>query len=193
MYELIILSILMMGGPFHGYLMAKIINDVIGPFAKASTGRIYPLLSQLEAGGLVVGAEETVGGRVHRVFRITDVGRKRFRQLMLDTASNPKGYQELFRYKVTAMQYLEPEERLYLFDHYISYCQAHIMHLTGEVKEYYQHPEYYTAWSPAQVESFLGVMRHVIRTWELEAEWAREMRAKVAEDEPEQEVGPCRT
>lgn len=37
MYELIILSLLMRE-PSHGYLISKIINDIIGPIAKVSHG-----------------------------------------------------------------------------------------------------------------------------------------------------------
>jgi DNA-binding PadR family transcriptional regulator len=41
MYELIILSLLMRS-PAHGYLIAKIINDMFGPYTKISNGRLYP-------------------------------------------------------------------------------------------------------------------------------------------------------
>jgi len=37
MYEFIVLAQLM-NGPAHGYLIAKIINDMIGPFARISYG-----------------------------------------------------------------------------------------------------------------------------------------------------------
>ncbi len=52
MYELIILSQLMVQ-PAHGYMIAKIINDMIGPYARISNGRLYPLLSKLEKSGLI--------------------------------------------------------------------------------------------------------------------------------------------
>ena len=47
MYELIILALLRYHH-FHGYLIAKIINDIVGPYAKISNGRLYPLLAKLE-------------------------------------------------------------------------------------------------------------------------------------------------
>ena len=47
MYELIILSLLMRF-PLHGYLIAQIANDTIGPWAKISNGTLYPLLTRLE-------------------------------------------------------------------------------------------------------------------------------------------------
>src|SRR5215472_4008569 len=57
MYELVILGFLMRM-PYHGYLIAKIINDMIGPFARLSNGRLYPLLAKLEQEGLISPAPE---------------------------------------------------------------------------------------------------------------------------------------
>lgn len=181
MYELFILGMLM-GQPLHGYLIAKIINDIIGPFAKASTGRIYPLLNQFEQDGLVTSFEQEHEGRTQRVFQITDQGRKRFHQLMMDTTSNPKGYQELFSYKVALLEHLEPEERLHLLDHYITYCHAHVLHLSRQVDEFLQYGEA-ESWTPAGREAFLSMMRHRAEMWEREMEWARSLRAQVAEGE----------
>src|SRR5262245_45987167 len=102
MYELIILSLLMRGAT-HGYVIAGVVNDVIGPFARASNGRIYPLLAKLAAEGLIAVSEEatSVGGRLSRSFSITEAGRARFRQLMLDTSATPRVYRDLFAFKVT--------------------------------------------------------------------------------------------
>ena len=58
MYELMILSILMRGTA-HGYLIASIINDIIGPYARLSNGRLYPLLSKLEDLGMIVAVDKT--------------------------------------------------------------------------------------------------------------------------------------
>ena len=57
MYELIILSLLM-HQPLHGYLIAKITNDMIGPWAKISNGTLYPLLTRLEKAGLITTSPE---------------------------------------------------------------------------------------------------------------------------------------
>ena len=69
MYELIILSLLMRWNA-HGYLIASIINDMIGPYAKVSNGRLYPLLARLEEQGLIETNVETEkalkGDRQHR-------------------------------------------------------------------------------------------------------------------------------
>src|SRR5260370_14171964 len=102
MYELIILSLLMRG-PVHGYLIAKIINDMIAPAARISHGWLYPQLSKLEQESLIVASpeakQEQQGERQLRTYEITDAGRKRFRQFILDTTSNPGEYASFFCHK----------------------------------------------------------------------------------------------
>ena len=107
MYELMILTFLRRG-PMHGYLIAKIINDIIGPFAKVSNGRLYPLLAKMEAEGLIVAVEVDWGGhgreRRQKAFQLTDAGRQRFHDVMMDTTSNPGDYEKLFW---TKLQFFE--------------------------------------------------------------------------------------
>src|ERR1700737_651841 len=89
MYEFIILSQLMLGSR-HGYLIAKIINDIIGPYARLSPGRLYPLLAKMEQNGLIE-ADGTVvkkqqSDHQSRAYKITEAGRMRFYILMKDTS-----------------------------------------------------------------------------------------------------------
>ena len=157
MYELIILSLLMRQ-PAHGYLIAKIINDIIGPYAKVSNGRLYPLLSRLEVEGLIEADDATVethqGERRVRSYKITELGRKRFHQLMLDTTSNPGDYQRLFTHKVSAFHFLLSAERLYLIDHYINYCEAHVLHLRAEAADFAR--EMPRRWEEGEIEATLS-------------------------------------
>lgn len=181
MYELIILSLLMRW-PAHGYLIAKIINDMIGPYAKLSNGRLYPLLSKLEEEGLIVANDETI--KTHKVehkvrsYKITEDGRKRFHALMLDTTSNPGEYQKLFLQKVPVLELLKPTERLYLVDHYINYCQAHVLHLTAEAEALVREVNDRAFMSSSQLETTVNVMQHVANQWRLDLEWARSLREK---------------
>lgn len=90
MYEMIILALLARW-PLHGYLIAKITNDILGPYARLSSGRLYPLLAKLEAAGLIVVADDaasTSDGRRQRRYAITDAGRQRVHELLMDTTSN---------------------------------------------------------------------------------------------------------
>jgi DNA-binding PadR family transcriptional regulator len=189
MYELIIL-VKLMGGPAHGYLIAKIINDIIGPFAKLSNGRLYPLLAKLEQEGMIAAQEEPAegaeGGRPVRSYRITEAGRNRFHRLMMDTTSNPGDYQNFFWQKVHAFGFLKVEERLHLLDHYINYCQSHVLHTMAEREDLEQHQAEY--FGPHYPERLLEVMSHIIDQWQLELAWAKRLRAKEGQTTGEPEI-----
>src|SRR2546421_4683386 len=137
-YELIILGTLMVG-PFHGYLIAKILQNVTGPYGKISAGRLYPLLTKLEEGGLIVAEpiseqqKRQQSRRSHipsRHYRITEAGRKRLHDLMMDTTSYLGDYQRVFLQKVAYFSFLQPEERLQLIEHYRGYCQSMVSYGT---------------------------------------------------------------
>ncbi|HKF38501.1 MAG TPA: PadR family transcriptional regulator [Ktedonobacteraceae bacterium] len=184
MYEFLILSQLMKN-PAHGYLIASIINDIIGPYARISNGRLYPLLAKLEQAGLIAVRTEPAstppGDRQLRVYEITGAGKKRYRVLMMDTTLNPGEYQKLFSLKVCDFAFLTPAERLRLIDHYTHYCQAHMIHLTMQMEEVLQEssswwPEMDPAGKKAHVERVLRVMQHYIDEWQLEHDWAKSLR-----------------
>lgn len=186
-----------MRGPAHGYLMAKIINNVIGPFAKLSNGRFYPLLTKLEREGIIVAApyeegERNPGGeRNARRYAITEAGRERFRQMMLDTTVLPGDHQRAFLFKVTSLDLLEPAERLRVIDHYLHYCEAHVFHTHDKAQILQAKGEALAAMgergecdfgeilpSPKECEAIVEVIEHVNRVWELEVEWVKQLRAK---------------
>ncbi|HEY7974766.1 MAG TPA: PadR family transcriptional regulator [Ktedonobacterales bacterium] len=194
MYELIILSFLARW-PLHGYLIAKIISDIIGPYARLSNGRLYPLLAKLEAEGLIVtaeGGEPQPGGRRQRAYTITAAGRLRFHALMMDTTSNPGDYQRIFWYKVPCLILLDLSERLYLLDHYVTYCQTHIFHLTAEIDDLRQHFGQYHPGAPAYRSATLYAVEHALRQWRLELDDAMQWRTQVVAD-AEQSVAQAET
>ena len=177
MYELIILSLLMRF-PLHGYLMMKITNDQIGPWAKISSGTLSTILSKLEQTGLIAALQQegdaARGDRRARTYTITEEGRKRFHQLMMDTSSNLGEYSKFFHHKMTYFDLLQPAERLLLVNHYIYYCQATVLHTQTEmdslVYELADHS------NPAFLENLLRVMKHIVEQWQAEFEWARGIR-----------------
>jgi len=181
MYELIILSLLMRE-PLHGYLISKIINDIIGPIAKVSHGWLYPRLTKLEEEGLivnsVVGDEGKKGERQLRTYHITEDGRKRFHELMMDTTSNPGEYSKFFWQKVSFLGYLHPAERLHLIDHYINYCQTHILHLKEQSKNLVEGKVQYHALDISQLEGTLHVLRRSTSQWQVDLEYANSLREK---------------
>lgn len=178
MYELIILSHLVRR-PSHGYLIAKIINDIIGPYAKISNGRFYPLLAKLEHEGYIETHSEPTqqqrGDRHSHQYTITTKGRQRQHQLMLDTTSNPGEYSKLFFQKAFSLDLLQVEERLYLIDHYINYCQAHILHLRAEQEDILQNGLDYGLKS-VLIASISNAQQHLRQQWQLELDWAVELR-----------------
>ena len=181
MYELIILSLLMRE-PIHGYLISKIINDIIGPLAKVSHGWLYPRLAKLEEEGLIVtlyeGEEEKKGERQLRTYQITEEGRKRFHGLMMDTSSNPGEYSKFFWQKVSFLEYLHPAERLHLIDHYINYCQTHILHLKHQAKNLVEGKVQYYALDITQLDATLHVLRRSTSHWQVDLEYANNLREK---------------
>ena len=182
MYELTILAQLMRQ-PAHGYLIAGIINDMIGPYAHVSNGRLYPVLAKLEKSGLIMlRVGEQKGDRQLRSFAITEAGRKRFHELMMDTTSNPGEYEKVFKQKAAYFMFLNPAERLRLIDHYSNYCQAHIRHLTAEAEDMSRD---YMNWGTSEEETeingrfikdVLNVMQHDVAQWEQELLWVRSLR-----------------
>src|SRR5438132_11984115 len=158
----------------HGYLIASIINDIIGPYARVSNGRLYPLLAKLEQAGLIAVRTEPAsappGDRQLRVYEITEAGRKRFRALIMDTSLNPGEYQKLFSLKVCDFAFLSPSQRLRLIDHYMHYCQAHIIHLTMQQEEVLDQsssrwPENDPASNKAQIERVVRARQQYSAEW----------------------------
>jgi DNA-binding PadR family transcriptional regulator len=174
MYELIILSLLMRF-PLHGYLIAQIANDTIGPWAKISNGTLYPLLTRLERQGLItrVNEEQSVAQTEQqaRTFLITDEGRKRFYQVMMDTSSNIGDYQRQFHLKVPYLDLLPSRERQHLLNHYINYCQACLLH----IKTHAENLEHELVGEKGMYPLFktlaLQVMQERARLWKAEVEW----------------------
>lgn len=185
MYELIALSLLLRG-PTHGYIIAGVINDVIGPFAKASNGRIYPLLAKLQEDDYIVVHAETTspGGRISRVFEITPSGKHRFRALMLDTSGNPREYREVFSFKVAVFDQLDREGRIEVLQHYAEFSRAHVRHLRVEGDDVAQATTY--RHSDRDRARMAGMFAHLIGTWQREAAWADELLAGEALHEAEQ-------
>ena len=180
MYELIILSLLMRF-PFHGYLIAQIANDMIGPWAKISNGTLYPLLTKLEQNGLITRVSDEQGtGQPEqhgRTFTITEAGRKRFHQVMMDTTSNIGDYQRLFHLKVPYLDLLLSRERLHLLNHYINYCQACLLHIKTHAENLEHELGENAETNPLYKELVLQVMQERARQWQAEVDWTIRLQA----------------
>ena len=182
MYELIILSLLMRGA-MHGYLIAKVTNDQIGPWARLSSGTLYTILARLEADGLVEAAPEPSEGarrgrgrRQARALVITELGRQRFHQIMMDTSSNLGDYQRIFQLKYSYLDLMTYEERLLLLNHYLNYCQTTILYLQTEMGNLVHELAHYP--DPTYLQRVLEVMQHLSGQWGAERDWVADLRSR---------------
>jgi DNA-binding PadR family transcriptional regulator len=182
MYELIILSLLIRW-PMHGYLIIKVTNDQIGPWAKISSGTLSTMLNRLEQTGLITILPQEHNpsrpDRRSRTFIITEEGRKRFRQLMMDTSSNLGDYQKLFYLKIGYFDLLHSDERLLLINHYVNYCQAIVLHTQTEMESIVY--ELANHQNPLYLENVLRVMQHVVQLWQAEGDWIKNIREQEME------------
>lgn len=174
MYELIILGFLMRSVS-HGYRIAKIISDMIGPYAKVSSGRLYPLFDKLAREGFIAMVPGEEDGTRQRQYEITEQGRQRFHQLMMDTTSNLGEYRKLFGFKFVFIDLLLPDEQLYLLDHFINYCQTHIFYIDAETEDLKSRESEIgvSMWTS------LSVMEQIRSQWQLELQWATKTREEL--------------
>lgn len=188
MYELLVLALLM-HGPWHGYLIAKIANEMIGPWAKISPGTLYPLLTRLEQNGLIEALPQDKAShslrQTHR-YAITPGGRRRFHTLMMDTSSNLGDYPRIFHLKAVHFQFISPGERLYLANHYINYCERTILHMQSEAQDMRrmqseaQYTQQETGDSSNFTDAVVEILQHLAKQEQGELAWARRVRDRAA-------------
>jgi DNA-binding PadR family transcriptional regulator len=183
MYELLVLSLLM-DWPLHAYLMADIANAILGPWERISRGTLSTLVARLEREGLIAPADPAAvpfpSKRTSRAFAITAAGRRRFERLMLDTASSPGTYLRLFHIKALHLHLLAPADQLALLDHYIGYCQAGLGYMQGEAYDMAANHAKRQHTPEALRRVALGLMHMEAQHWQLEIDWARQLRAQAA-------------
>ena len=186
MYELLVLALLM-HGPWHGYLISKIANEMIGPWAKISSGTLYPLLARLEQAGLIVTLPQEEGLRSQRQshrYAITPAGKRRFHILMMDTSSNLGDYPRIFHLKVVHLEFLMPRERLHLANHYINYCERTILHMQSEAQDMRrmqseaQDAQREASDNPTFTDAVVDILQHLARQEQGELDWARQVRER---------------
>lgn len=182
MYELLVLALLM-HWPLYAYLIAEIANHILGPWEQISRGTLSSLLTKLEQAGLIAPADPAgvpfATDRPSRVFALTEAGRQRFYQLMMDTTSNQGTYQRLFRIKALHLEYVTPEDRLMLVDHYISYCQMGLRYQQAEAQDFITNPikqQSVSSFYSAVAAELMGLINE---QWQLELAWAQRLRERV--------------
>ena len=173
MYEFLILAQLSRR-PMHGYMIAKIIGKMSGPFWPVQWGALYPILGRLEQEGYITSepCPEGEDGRIRKVYAITPAGRKLLHDHLMDTDRHQGDYCTVFAHKVPFFHLLEPEERVRLSRHYAVYAQQHIDHLQRTRHEL---TEPVSPVTDAQRAEILTVIDHHIDRWTLERSWAEKL------------------
>jgi DNA-binding PadR family transcriptional regulator len=186
MYELLVLALLM-HGPWHGYLITKIANEMIGPWAKISPGTLYPLLARLEQAGLIVALPRDEASRSQRQshrYAITPAGQRRFHILMMDTSSNLGDYPRIFHLKAVHLGFLSPRERLHLANHYINYCERTVLHMQSEAQDMQrmqseaQDMQLEASDNPTFTAAVVDILQHLAQQEQGELDWARRVRER---------------
>lgn len=173
MYELMVLGQLMMK-PMHGYLIAKIIGHVIGPFKRVQWGALYPLLRRLEREGYIVPDEpvDAVDGNPRRVFHITEEGCRRFYALMMDTQRHLTDYDLVFHAKVSRFHFLSRRERITLSRHYAVYAQQVTDFTLAKRQELLRDSARAVG---DNLDYILEAIDQKVRYWQLELEWSENL------------------
>ncbi|MGH2443252.1 MAG: PadR family transcriptional regulator [Chloroflexota bacterium] len=173
MYEFMILGRLSRGS-MHGYLIAKILESIIGPYRQIQWGALYPVLKRMEGEGLITseGVCDGEDGRSRKVFSITDAGRERLHEHLMDTESHLQDYPRVFLLKLGLFDELTEEERVRLCRHYAVYCQRFLDHLDRKRRKYLD-PAAQLA--PEQVQNLLLITTHDEDHWSKERDWAEEL------------------
>jgi len=182
MYELLVLALLM-HWPLYAYLIAEIANHILGPWERISRGTLSSLLTKLEQAGLIAPADPAQvpfsTDRPSRVFALTQAGRERFYQLMMDTTSNQGTYQRLFRIKALNLEYVSLQDQLSLVDHYLSYCQMGLHYQQAEAQDFVTNPIKQRSVSGFYSAIALDLMELVSQQWQLELAWAKRLRERI--------------
>ncbi|WNS45475.1 PadR family transcriptional regulator [Paenibacillus sp. MMS20-IR301] len=179
MYELLVLSLLM-HFPLHAYLIAKIIS----PWEKISRGTLSTLLSKLEQAGMIAEAgADTVpypSDRPSRALQITELGRKRFMELMLDTGSGSASYQKLFHIKAQHLEFLSARDQLLLVEHYLQYAADGIAGLRKQIAAFRKDTAPGAGMPGAQFyATTLDLLEVRLEAKELDLAWAQRLQAAV--------------
>ena len=97
--------------PQSGYEIKRLVDHSTRFFWAASYGQIYPELKRLEAEGLIAGEPDPQGGRQRNRYHLTETGRERLREWLLEPAAGYETRDEGLL-KLFFARALEPEEVL---------------------------------------------------------------------------------
>lgn len=129
MLELATLGLLQ-NSPLHGYRLKQQLELFMSGCISVNYGAIYPLLRRLEEQKAILAIEEPnnqASGQNRRVYSITESGRIRWKQKMLEHPHESWVHaRSRFAIKFFFFRYLEPRERMKLLEHRLMACQLRL-------------------------------------------------------------------
>lgn len=128
MLEIATLGILLRQ-PVHGYRLKQQLELFMGSCISVNYGSIYPLLRRLEEAGYIKTLGEELGeaGSSRKIYSITDKGRDRWRQKMLEHPHESwVNSRSRFLIKFFFFSHLQLAERCRLLEHRLMVCQLRL-------------------------------------------------------------------
>jgi hypothetical protein len=104
---------------------------------------------------------------------------------MMDTSSNLGDYPRIFHLKVVHLEFLTPNERLHLANHYINYCERTILHMQSEAQDMQrmqsetQDTQGESGDNPTFTDAVVDILQHLAQQEQGELDWARRVRERI--------------
>ncbi|MBD0384045.1 PadR family transcriptional regulator [Paenibacillus sedimenti] len=132
MYDLFVLGELMSEDK-HGYILQERLQYAVGPTRKISPGTLYPLLSRfVESGWITLQFEEKKeGGRSRKLYGLTEHGRERFQELMVNPVEHNTDTELTFQFQITYFQYVTKDVQLMCLDQYLGYLHNNLKYVNS--------------------------------------------------------------
>lgn len=121
MYDLFVLGQLM-DESMNGYLMQQILQQIVGKQRKISFGMIYPLFKRLNEAGYITLNDYLKGNkRSKKIATITDLGRQRFQELMIQKVPLNPNLEFIYTVKFRNFHQVKPALRQQILNEYKEY------------------------------------------------------------------------
>jgi DNA-binding PadR family transcriptional regulator len=118
---------LLINGPNHGYDLHQELESTFGTVWQAGRSKLYATLAKLEArGDLMVTREPQADRPPRKVYALTDAGRKRFEQWLIEPTTQPREVRTVIPVKLRFFEMLERHDADALLDAQIAICTARI-------------------------------------------------------------------
>ncbi|MFD1318390.1 PadR family transcriptional regulator [Loigolactobacillus zhaoyuanensis] len=123
MYELLILGILQTHN-MSGYKLAQVLESSLEPRRVISNGVMYPLLNRLGKQGYIEVSDKQDTLRNKKMAQITELGRRRFQELMAQPVAMDAKRESIYRFKFRGMANVDVATQQTILADYAAATQA---------------------------------------------------------------------